>query len=145
MKFISIGIILFLCTSHCAKLQEEEKPMPIEGTWKMVYAEMIENDSIKLKDLKATTFIKIINTSHFAFFNQHDTSSQAFYSGAGTYTLKGNQYTETLNFTTVDAIRNHQFPFTVEIKNDTLIQFGTELVKAAGMNRKIVEKYVRLK
>jgi len=38
----------------------------------MVYAEIIENDSLKLKDLSNTSFIKIINKSHFSFFNQEN-------------------------------------------------------------------------
>ena len=41
----------------------------IEGTWKMTYAEIRENDSVQVKDLSSTDFIKILNKSHFAFFN----------------------------------------------------------------------------
>ena len=111
----------------------------------MVYAKTIEGDSIKLKDLSNTTFIKIINKSHFAFFNQENNGTANFYGGAGTYTLKGDDYTETLNFTAVEAIKKHQFSFKIEIKGDTLIQSGIEKVEAAGMDRYIVEKYIKLK
>lgn len=111
----------------------------------MISAETIENDSLKLKDVSNTTFIKIINKSHFSFFNQDKTSTENFYSGAGTYQLKGNKYTETLDFTTFEAIRNYQFLFQIEIKGDTLIQSGIEKVAAAGIDRAIVEKYIKLK
>lgn len=110
----------------------------------MVYAQTIENDSLKIKDLTNTTFIKIINDSHFSFFNQDNNNSKNFYGGAGTYTLKGNSYTETLSFTSVKAIKNHKFPFTIMFKGDTLIQSGTEEIKAAGIKRKIIEKYVKI-
>ena len=151
-------IILILCFVNCiglafcyfnienqeVKLNITNKSNGIEGTWKMVYAEMIENDSLKLKDLSNTTFIKIINNSHFSFFNQENDSNKNFYGGAGTYTLEGSNYIETLNFTGEEAIKNHVFPFLIEVKGDTLIQFGTEKVEAEGIDRKIIEKYIKL-
>jgi hypothetical protein len=138
----TIFLFLLLCSlSNCTK---KEISKNIEGTWQMVYAETIENDTIKLKDLSNTTFIKIITKSHFAFFNQENTSNTNFYGGAGTYTLDNNNYTETLNFTAVEAIKKHQFSFKIEIKGDTLIQYGIEKVEAAGINRQIVEKYIKL-
>ncbi|WP_282124561.1 hypothetical protein [Algibacter mikhailovii] len=116
----------------------------IVGTWKMVYAETIENDSINIKNLNNTEFIKIINHSHFAFFNQQKDGNENFYGGSGTYELNGQNYTETLSFTAVNAIRNHTFPFKVQIKGDSLIQTGLEEVKEAGINRMITEKYIRI-
>lgn len=142
MKNIILLFLMLLGLSNCVKKEDSKN---IEGTWKMVYAETIEGDTIKLKDLSNTTFIKIINKSHFAFFNQENTSAINFYGGAGTYTLQGDNYTEILNFTAVEAIKNHQFSFKVEIKGDTLIQSGIEKVEAAGMDRFITEKYIKLK
>lgn len=110
----------------------------------MIYAEIIENDSVKQKDLSNTTFIKIINNNHFSFFNQEISGNKNFYSGAGSYTLIGQNYTETLSFTKLETIRNHQFSFNIVFNGDTLIQSGTEKVKAAGINRYIVEKYLKI-
>ena len=140
---IHLLITLFIFAS-CHQKSASKSYLDIEGTWKMISAETIENDSIKLKDVSNTTFIKIINKSHFSFFNQHKTGTENFYSGAGIYHLKGNKYTETLEFTTVKEIRNHQFSFQLEIIGDTLIQSGIEKVAAAGINREIVEKYIKL-
>lgn len=117
----------------------------IEGTWKMVYAETQENDSLKLKDLSNTTFIKIINKTHFSFFNQENSGNKNFYSGAGTYVLDNDTYTETLSFTNFEPIKNHQFSFKIKRKKDTLIQSGIEKVEEAGINRRIVEKYIKVK
>lgn len=141
MKRLMLYALLFtLC--YCAKKEVTETS--IEGTWKMISAKIIEGDSIKLKDLNNTTFIKIINKNHFAFFNQEHNSNANFYAGAGTYTLKGRTYTEKLNFTAVEVIKNHEFSFTVEFKGDTLIQSGIEKIKNAGIDRYIVEKYIKL-
>ena len=38
------------------------KKIDIEGSWKLVYAHIEENDSIQVKDLDKSDFIKIINT-----------------------------------------------------------------------------------
>ena len=51
----------------------------------MVYGEIREGDSVKVKDLSKTHFIKIINEDHFAFFNQIENEEEGYYSGAGTY------------------------------------------------------------
>ena len=40
--------------------------------------------------------------------------------------------------------KNHQFPFLIELKGDTLIQSGIEKVEAAGISRKIIEKYLKI-
>lgn len=117
----------------------------LEGAWKMVYAEIREGDSVKIKDMTKSDFIKIIGKDHFAFFNQDHKDSNLFYGGGGIYTLKGNSYTETLQYSAVEAIRNHEFPFTIEIKGDTLIQHGLEEVKEANMKRYVVEKYIKTK
>ena len=136
-----IVLVFISCNQKTTSISNNE----IEGTWKMVYAEIVENDSLKLKDLSNTTFIKIINKSHFSFFNQENSGNNNFYGGAGTYTLENDNYTEKLQYTSVQAIKNHQFSFQVEIKGDTLIQSGIEKVEAAGINRHIVEKYIKLK
>ncbi|WP_298530937.1 hypothetical protein [uncultured Algibacter sp.] len=139
MKSIILIALGITCILSCKKQSNK-----IEGTWKMVYAETIENDSLKIKNLSNTKFIKIINDTHFAFFNQQDGSSENFYGGAGTYVFDGFNYEETLNFTSVLVLRNHKFPFTIEIKGDSLIQTGLERIKEAGIDRRITEKYVRM-
>ena len=116
----------------------------IKGTWKLVYGDIKEGDSIQIKDLTNTKFIKIINNSHFAFFNQNKDSEEDFYGGAGTYTLIGSNYAEKLEFIGSKSIRGHEFSFIIEFKGDTLIQHGLEEVETANIKRYIVEKYVRL-
>ncbi|MDW5290007.1 hypothetical protein [Formosa sp. PL04] len=136
--------ILIILAIICFSCEKKSIPLGISGTWKMVYAEIIENDSIKIKDLKHTEFIKIINDSHFAFFNQNTNNTENFYGGGGTYILNGNDYEEILSYTSSENIKNHKFSFKIQIKGDTLIQSGIERIKAAGINRAITEKYIKL-
>ena len=77
-------------------------------------------------------------------FNQENSDTKNYYSVAGSYILKDDNYTETLNFTTVEAIKKHQFSFKIVVKGDTLIQSDIEKVTAAGINRYIREKYIKL-
>lgn len=146
------GILLFTssCNQQSDTAVQEEKTVEmsnsaLEGTWKMTYAEIRENDSIQVKDLSATDFIKIINGSHFAFFNQERDSQENFTAGAGTYTFDGSKYIENLDYINFIDYRGHTFSFDVEIKGDSLIQQGYEKIEASGIDRYILEKYVRIK
>ncbi|WP_420602674.1 hypothetical protein [Flagellimonas sp.] len=123
---------------------KKDSDRSIVGTWKLVYGEIKEEDSVQIKDLSEADFIKIINEDHFAFFNQPKEGGEGFYGGGGTYTLDGNNYTEVLNYVAVDEVRGHEFPFSIEIKGDTLIQSGIEDVPEAGIKRHIVEKYIKI-
>ncbi|WP_299886126.1 hypothetical protein [uncultured Lacinutrix sp.] len=133
------SIIYFLFIN---KITTYTTTQAIDGTWKMIYAEIKENDSIKIKDLTHTSFIKILNKTHFSFLNQNDFDSKQFYSGAGIYSLNGNKYTETITHTPMENIRGVKYTFLLKFKGDTLIQSGIEEIK--GVKRKILEKYVRL-
>ncbi|WP_331365390.1 hypothetical protein [Polaribacter sp.] len=54
----TISLLIFLVgIFSCNKKEPINSSNLIEGTWKMIYAEVIENDSLKLKDLSNTTFI----------------------------------------------------------------------------------------
>lgn len=146
LLIFSLMLTFFSCKEgkEAKKTPRPESSNEIMGTWKMVYGEIRENDSVQIKDLGTSDFIKIINGTHFAFFSQDRNNADLFYGGGGTYQLKNNTYTEKLQFTGVDAIRDHDFSFTVEISKDSLIQYGWEEVKEAHIKRHIVEKYIRI-
>ena len=142
------AVIILTGLTNCSDKKASTKNIPHDnaliGTWKMVYAQTKDKDSVQVKDLSDTKFIKIITPTHFVFFNQDKYSTDNFYAGAGTYELNGNNYVETLNYTAVEELRNHQFPFLIQIKQDTLIQSGIEEVKVAGIKREIIENYVKI-
>ena len=98
---------------------------------------------------KGQHMIKIINDSHFAFLshsvNAPKDSSNNFDAGGGSYTLTGDQYVEHLDYYKDRNWEGKPFTFTVSIEGDTLIQQGIEKVEKEGIERKIIEKYVRTK
>jgi len=132
-------------SSTVMDIDSRDPQSKIVGTWQLLYAETKTNDTIEVKDLTNTTFIKILNDDHFAFFNQRDRTSEGFYGGGGRYSLEGNVYKETLNYVAVEEVRGHEFTFNVEFKGDTLIQSGIEDVPDAGIKRFILEKYIKIK
>ena len=144
---IVLAVISFFLIS-CQSKKEEN--LPIQGTWKLFSAILIEKGDTSIIDYsKKVSFIKIINESHFAFLN-HDLnngkdSTASYSSGGGKYEIKGNKYIEHLEYCTDRAWEGHDFEFTLEIKNDTLIQTGFEKVVEKGIDQLNIEKYVLLK
>ncbi|GAA4108799.1 hypothetical protein GCM10022393_05130 [Aquimarina addita] len=120
----------------------------IIGTWKLISAKKIINtDTTITKYTNTIEGIKIINTSHFSFF-QHDLkkgkdSVPKFSSGGGKYVLNGNKYVEFLEYCSARAWENNKFEFTIAIKNDTLTQTGIERIPSLDVDQTIIETYVK--
>lgn len=141
--------VLTSCESTTSKDAPQSAPAPIVGTWKLLTGTLIEKgDTTVTEYTMNTSFIKIINDTHFAFL-QHDLTkgkdSAVFVAGGGAYTLKDNTYTEHLEYCSAREWEGNDFTFTVTIKGDTLVQSGVEKVEAAGVERMNIEKYVRVR
>ena len=122
----------------------------LNGTWRLVSGTTITKGVSTVTDYtKDSKFIKIINDDHFAFLkhdiNSPKDSSNHFDAGGGAYTLDGDKYTEHLDFYSDRNWEGKPFQFTVSISNDTLTQRGQEKVEGAGVDREIIERYVREK
>ncbi|HSZ85812.1 MAG TPA: hypothetical protein VK787_07260, partial [Puia sp.] len=65
--------------------------------------------------------------------------------GGGRYTLKGDKYTDYLDFYNDKKWEGKSFDFSVTLKNDTLLQQGVEKVEGTNVDHIIIEKYVRIK
>jgi hypothetical protein len=77
--------------------------------------------------MKNTSFIKIINDTHFAFF-QHDLkkgkdSSAVFVAGGGRYSLIGDRYTEHLEYCSDRNWEDNDFKFTISIAQAGLAKY----------------------
>ncbi|MBL7697815.1 MAG: lipocalin-like domain-containing protein [Chitinophagaceae bacterium] len=139
------------CNSRTADAESQQPSVPILGTWELISGTTIQNGDTSYTDYRKTQkMIKVINETHFAFLKHDlnkgkDSLSAVFDSGAGPYTLSGNQYTEHLEYCNYREWEGKTFQFTVTVENDTLIQSGLEKVEEAGIDRHIIEKYVRIK
>jgi hypothetical protein len=140
-------VIMIACTGSPEKDPQIGDNVSLKGTWKLLTGTLIEKgDTIVTDYSKDRSFIKIINDSHFAFLThtlRKDTTD--FSAGGGTYSLKGNNYTEHLEYCSAKEWEGHDFTFTVTITGDTLIQSGIEKIESEGINRINIEKYIRAK
>ena len=143
--------LLFSCATNSESEQSASSGQHLTGTWKLLSGTLIEKGDTTVTDYtKATSFIKIINETHFAFLHHDvdkgkDSATAVFSSGGGRYTLKDSTYKEQLEYCTAREWEGHNFEFTVVITNDTLIQSGVEKVESAGIDRINIERYVRVK
>ncbi|HTE24793.1 hypothetical protein [Flavitalea sp.] len=144
------GIFILSCENQTKPIEEAPSSAALKGSWQLFSGTLIEKgDTVTTDYTKNTSFIKIINDTHFAFL-QHDLqkgkdSAASFSAGGGKYTLKDSVYTEHLEYCTAREWEGHDFTFNVRILNDTLIQRGVEVVESAGINRINIEKYTRVK
>ncbi len=144
-QFFGLMALLF-AISAC----EKQSTMSLEGTWQLISATSTEKDATFSTFNSKVKMIKIINNSHFAFLSHDitgakDSTRAAYTAGGGTYTLKDSLYTENLEYFSDPQWENHKFEFVVKIQNDTLVQKGVEKLEKLGIDRVIVEKYVRVK
>lgn len=157
LKLIFVAVICCIIFISCSftvnnynKKTNESNDTKIIGTWHLISGTTItKNDTVITDYTKNLYGIKIFNNTHFSFFN-HDTkkgkdSTAAFTAGAGTYSLNGANYTENLEFLNYREWEGRSFHFKITIQNDTLTQYGEEKLEDLGINRLIIEKYVRLK
>ena len=144
---------LFLLLIACHSVQNNATSkaiLPIQGTWKLLSGTLIEKgDTVVTDYTKASEFIKIINSSHFAFLS-HDIhkgkdSSASFSAGGGRYSLQDSLYTEHLAYCSDRQWEGNDFQFTISIHNDTLTQQGLEKIDSIGVNRINIERYVRVR
>ncbi len=149
LTMISAGLLL--SAFSCKQKESAPKSDILNGTYRLVGSETVKGtDTIRTTiDPAKTEMIKVFNDSHFAFLN-HDKSKgkdslKSFSSGAGTYQLKGKEYTENLEYCSYREWEGRQFHFTLEKRTDTLIQTGEEDIPELGIKQKIKEVYVKVK
>lgn len=151
MKFMKtkflllIGIsLLFACKGKTG--DKVKHKLNIEATWLLVSGTIIDKNSGKASDYPMDfQMIKIINATHFAFLkhrlNPKDTIG--FDAGGGSYTFNDDNYTEHLEYYSNKNWEGKTFDFKLRMMNDTLIQTGVERVEKEGIDRVIVEKYIK--
>lgn len=153
MKIIYLVLICAFIISSCTSNDTKQilnVDQPLIGTWHLVSSKSItKGDTLVTTPSKEEEMVKIFNGTNFAFFT-HDllhgkTAKPVFSSGSGTYTLSGNNYQEHLAYCDAREWENRDFKFTVQFKNDTLIQRGIEKIDSLKIDHEIIETYVKVK
>ncbi|WP_231491697.1 hypothetical protein [Pedobacter sp. Leaf170] len=147
-KFLILmtSILMFSCNDDADKMDKSK--LNIQGTWKLISGTITDNKSGKQRNYPMDfEMIKIINDTHFAFLkhslNKKDTLG--FDAGGGSYKLSNDSYIEHLEYYNNKNWEGKHFDFKLALHGDTLIQTGIEKVEKEGIDRVIVEKYIKTK
>ena len=131
MKQLFLFFTLLITVISCEtkkNIEDKTTNRTLSGTWELVSSKVItKGDTTITSASKDQKMIKMFNDTHFAFFKHDlhkgsDASNAVFDAGSGTYTLKGDQYFEHLEYCNYRGWENHDFTFTLTIKGDSLIQ-----------------------
>lgn len=150
VMLLLIGSFLLACTDPANNKTEEPDMLQsaIKGTWKLISAKhIVKGDTVEKFFPERIEGIKVIGDTHFSFF-QHDLKkgkdSTVYYSsGAGKYLLEGNKYIEYLEYCSGREWESRKFEFTITVTGDSLIQTGVERIPSLGVDRTIIETYVK--
>lgn len=125
-----------------------EQQLKLEGTWRLV------SGTVKTADTTTYDFAKLhydgilmIYENHFAFVGRYvrDGDTLDAY-GGGTYTLEGNNYTESMDYHKDKQWIGETIPLVVSVRNDTLIQKGPRKIgKYEDANWELYDVYERIK
>lgn len=137
----TLTLLLSLLLAPLSPKVIPEKELAITGSWQIVRAQYGDEP---MKEINDTMIIKSFTGTRWsaAFF---DPSKKTFEgAGGGTYQLKGNQYTEKLEYYSWDAEAvGKTFVFSMSIENGMLHQRGT-IVYKGNKNYVIDEWYKRI-
>src|SRR5690349_5159986 len=112
-----LGVVL-LISCETKKENSSSPRIPIVGTWKLIKGIVIDkSDTVETDYTKNSSFIKVINDTHFTFLN-HDLekgkgTAPSFSSGGGNYSLRDSLYTEHLEYCSDRQWEGNDFTFTV--------------------------------
>lgn len=123
----------------------QDKAGPLEGAWELVADKTTPADAAF--PLETDRQIKILTRNHWAFFSQQRTlpktpggtakewadAAKSFSAGAGTYTLDGDSYTETIEFFVQPKFVGAKIKFKVTWNGDEWTQSGTLPLKSLGV------------
>ncbi|MDQ4141990.1 MAG: hypothetical protein M3142_15900 [Bacteroidota bacterium] len=132
MKRSSLLAYLLLICYFQVFAQTPIKQNPLIGSW------MYEADANGLKELK------IITPTHVIFMVMNVKADTFAFAGYGTYSIKGNKYTENIEIANFTWDKSKKLQFDYKVEGDKFYQKG-ELTNTDGTKEKINHVFTRVK
>jgi hypothetical protein len=142
-RVIFLSLVIALIIGSCT----QEKKSPIEGTWKMVYAQSRSMEETFPAQVQAEQ-IKTWSKEHFTFVGHYKLPTDTIFRdnyGWGTYTLNGNKFEEHIMLHASKSNIGQTIRMLMDVRNDTLIQRWPADENWNLPEKFSMEKYVRLK
>ena len=98
----------------------------LDGAWELAYAVYKDQDGKVLQEIKdgSVKSLKVLAQGHFSFITQEkDKFSVA---GAGTFSLKGGNYTEVVTYASLERNFGKTYHFQCRMKDGVWIHSGKE-------------------
>ena len=139
-RTIFLGLIILLIIGSCA----QEKKSPIEGCWKLVYANWPSVNVIFPSLIKGGQ-VKMFSKDYCVFVGHFEMDTVANRFGGGTYKYEGNKFEFNRQYHVTESLVGTTSRWLTEIRNDTLIQRGPVDENWKLLEKYSTEKYIRLK
>ena len=142
-KLIFLSLIILISLS-CS----QKGPNFPQGAWKQYSSEHYVDGKLAKKDIVKYDNRKMFSEKNWAFVWKIQTDTMTYYNyGAGTYTLKGKDYAETIDFHVAKEYEGQTLKMSLELVNDTLVQAWNPMDSTGKPSTKIryVDKYSHLK
>lgn len=99
----------------------------LQGAWQLAYAVYKDQQGKVVYEIKGDSdkSIKILSQQHFSFITQSKDGKFSA-AGAGTYTLKGDAYTEVVSYASLDRLMGKTYHFKCQLKEGIWIHSGNE-------------------
>jgi hypothetical protein len=149
VKILTLVSIIILFAA-CTKTKQQPSISPIIGTWKLLKGKVSSpKDTVVTDYTVGQEMIKIITPTHFAFMRHNlpggKDSTASYSAGGGRVQIKGNKYTEHLDYFNLREWENHSFDFSYEIHADTLVTIGVEKLEKLGIEQLNEETYIKIR
>jgi hypothetical protein len=137
MKLLTI--LLAACAITIAATYSEMAETPIKGTWKMVKSKYGDEKEY-IEPAKGDLSLKMFTGTRWSAAAHNPTTKKIKSSAGGTYTIRGNQYIETVEyFSWGEEAVGKTFTFTMTIENGMLHQNG--FMEWEGNTKYVVDEW----
>jgi len=143
MKKLICLSLTFLIIMSCST---KKLNFPI-GAWKQYSTDVYTDDILTEKTLITDNNYKLFSEKNWEFvWKVSSDSLPIYYYGAGTYTLNGTEYLETIEMHFSKPYEGQTIKMTLELKNDTLIQAWNPLDSTGMINTHVryIEKFIHM-
>jgi hypothetical protein len=121
----AVLLIAILTISTGTTFNPKKDSVTIQGTWQLVSCKYGPSASGFTDFPEIMRRIKVINETHFIWVQFDTLSRKVVESAGGSYTVKGDTYTESLDFgLAMDGYLKTSPAYTIKIEGDMLFQSG---------------------
>ncbi len=129
MKHLATFLLFAAFAAGTSHVPTHEPAHPLVGSWVMVSQKIVHPDRVEEPLKMGETLpgdrrqVKILTESHFAFGRQSE-NGEDLTAGGGSYVVKGDTYTEVIEYHTSAPLVGSEIPFIWRVEGDLWYHSG---------------------